>query len=84
MEEILYQLRLVVDPIKYKVLNMPGGWEWDISEPSTVAPGKVGGWKNEFPLWAPGRFSGSMLAFGSVDGLPGTVKTFFHKLGVSF
>ena len=29
VEEILHQLRLVVYPIIYKVLYIPGGWPWD-------------------------------------------------------
>ena len=27
--EILHQLRLVVYPIIYRVLYIPGGWPWD-------------------------------------------------------
>ena len=30
MAEILHQLRLVVYPIIYRALYIPGGWEWEI------------------------------------------------------
>ena len=42
MEKILHQLRLVVYPIIYKVLYIPGGCSSiRISEPSTVVPGWI-------------------------------------------
>ncbi len=44
MGEILHQLRLVVYPIIYKALYIPGGWPWDfwtINSPNHLLSGMI-------------------------------------------